>query len=573
MIISNKSDVTISELVEQIRRGELMLPKLQRRYVWRATKVRDLLDSLYRGYPSGSILVWNNCSSELSRELDVNQSGNGANVQKLLLDGQQRLTSLSAVIRGEPVTVRNRKRPIDILFNLDHPDTLQESSETDDDALDNEELDEEGEEFDGNIVERLRSRTFVVASKALSQQPNWVSVTEVFKRPEDTNKILRRIGITSLDDPRFNKYSERLKLLLDIRHYSFSVNTISRNVAYPEVAEIFVRVNSLGVKLRGSDLALALITAKWPESLDILEEFQDECDEMHINFDLGLLVRAMVIFATQQSRFLSVSTISAKRLQEGWAKAKSGLYYAINFLKENCGVIDESLLSSPMIYLLVAYYSQKKNERLSQDEINTLKYWVYISSARGRYARGSTETLLDADLRAVDKEDGLVRLLDNLKQQMGRLDFESSDFKGRNINSGLFSLMYLVLKDLGAQDWTTGLEISTRLHGNQHKIEFHHIFPKSLLKGQYEKQEIHELANLAFISERTNKKISNKTPAEYLPNIIGDRGEDVLVKQCITLDRDLYQIASFREFLAVRREALALAVNNFTGRVRPSWLI
>jgi len=126
MIISNKSDVTISELVEQIRRGELMLPKLQRRYVWRATKVRDLLDSLYRGYPSGSILVWNNCSSELSRELDVNQSGNGANVQKLLLDGQQRLTSLSAVIRGEPVTVRNRKRPIDILFNLDHPDTLQE---------------------------------------------------------------------------------------------------------------------------------------------------------------------------------------------------------------------------------------------------------------------------------------------------------------------------------------------------------------------------------------------------------------------------------------------------------------
>src|SRR5687768_7022417 len=117
-----KIDTTVGKLVEMIKDGDLRLPEMQRRYVWTATRVRDLLDSLYRGYPSGTILVWETDREMPSRDLDIAQSTNAWGGHRLLLDGQQRLTSLSAVVRGQPVVVRGRKRAIDILFNIDHPE-------------------------------------------------------------------------------------------------------------------------------------------------------------------------------------------------------------------------------------------------------------------------------------------------------------------------------------------------------------------------------------------------------------------------------------------------------------------
>src|SRR4051812_36320395 len=117
-----KTDISVGALVDMIKHGELRLPELQRRYVWPATRVRDLLDSLYRGYPSGAILVWDTAEELPSRNLSVEQKDSAFSEHKLLLDGQQRLTSLSAVLRGEPLKLRNRVRPIELAFNLNHPD-------------------------------------------------------------------------------------------------------------------------------------------------------------------------------------------------------------------------------------------------------------------------------------------------------------------------------------------------------------------------------------------------------------------------------------------------------------------
>ena len=212
------------------------------------------------GYPSGSILVWETEKEQPTRQLAVSQQANAFDGHRLLLDGQQRLTSLSAVLRGEPIKVRGRKRDIEILFNLDHPDTLTEFSEVvgdEESALEAEdEADErEQEEEEVSLPERLKRMTFVVASKALAQQPNWVSVTKVFKTENDA-EILKAAGVKSFDDPRYEKYSARLKKLRSIRDYPYVMHVLQRDLSYEEVAEIFVRVNSLGAKLRGSDLAL-----------------------------------------------------------------------------------------------------------------------------------------------------------------------------------------------------------------------------------------------------------------------------------------------------------------------------
>src|ERR1700740_3466679 len=117
-----KAEASVEELVGMIERGELRLPEMQRRYVWKSTRVRDLLDSLYRGYPSGTILVWETEEAVPLQTFSISQNTNPFQSTRLLLDGQQRLTTLSAVIRGEPIKARGRREPIELLFNLEHPD-------------------------------------------------------------------------------------------------------------------------------------------------------------------------------------------------------------------------------------------------------------------------------------------------------------------------------------------------------------------------------------------------------------------------------------------------------------------
>src|SRR5258708_18436070 len=118
-----KTDIFVRELIDKVEHGELLLPEMQRRYVWPATRVRDLLDSLYRGYPSGTILVWETDENIDTKELAVKATKSPTSSNRLLLlDGQQRITSLAAILAGQPVQVRGKKKPIDILFNMEHPE-------------------------------------------------------------------------------------------------------------------------------------------------------------------------------------------------------------------------------------------------------------------------------------------------------------------------------------------------------------------------------------------------------------------------------------------------------------------
>ena len=272
-------DVPTKELVARIERGEIRLPEMQRQYVWQSTRVRDLIDSLYRGYPSGTILTWETDERIATRDFAIDQATTEATRFQLLLDGQQRLKSLSAILRGEPVYVRGRKRPVDILFNLDHPDDLRLITEVDEeddtDSIDDDAVDA----TDDELLQRFDKMAFVVHSKKLASQANWVSVTQIFKESSDT-PFLKAAGVTSMDDPRYDKYTKRLKRLRDIAEYGYRVNVLDRDKSYEEVTEIFVRVNSLGAKLRSSDLALAQITAKWRNSLMVFQEFEHECSSV-----------------------------------------------------------------------------------------------------------------------------------------------------------------------------------------------------------------------------------------------------------------------------------------------------
>lgn len=566
-----KAEASVEELVSMIERGELRLPEMQRQYVWRSTRVRDLLDSLYRGYPSGAILLWETDEVVPLQDFAVSQSTNPYQSTRLLLDGQQRLTSLSAVIRGEPVSVRGRRRPIDLLFNLEHPDQLavvtevEENGDDEDDADDDSELiGDETDSTEDELLKRFNKMTFVVATRKLEQLPHWVKVSEVFKTDNDA-PFLKRAGISGFDDPRYEKYSQRLARLRGIRKYVYRMDVLERTLSYDEVTEIFVRVNSLGAKLRSSDLALAQITAKWRHSLQTFQDFQKTCAKTGFDLDLGLHLKNLMAFATGQSRFQIVGSLNVEKLQKAWKEGCDGMEFALNFLRSNLGIDSPALLSSPFLLVVLAYFGHSRNYALSNDEARQLRYWALMANAKGRFSRGSSETILDQDLASIRQAGAVSELIDRLRLQFGRLDITAEELEGRNQRSALFKTMFLAFRAAGAKDWRSHLAIALDHSGVQHRLQFHHIFPKAVLRTSFTAREADDIANLAFIGGKTNRAISDKAPAVYLPPLVDQLGEPAFAAQCIPVEASLLEVESYKAFLLERRKRIATALNTFVG--------
>ena len=566
-----KAEASVEELVSMIERGELRLPEMQRQYVWRSTRVRDLLDSLYRGYPSGAILLWETDEAVPLQDFAVSQSTNPYQSTRLLLDGQQRLTSLSAVIRGEPVSVRGRRRPIDLLFNLEHPDQLAVVTEVEENGGDEDDVDDDseliGDETDSTedeLLKRFNKMTFVVATRKLEQLPHWVKVSEVFKTDNDA-PFLKRAGISDFDDPRYEKYSQRLARLRGIRKYVYRMDVLERTLSYDEVTEIFVRVNSLGAKLRSSDLALAQITAKWRHSLQTFQDFQKACAKTGFDLDLGLHLKNLMAFATDQSRFQIVGSLNVEKLQKAWKEACDGMEFALNFLRSNLGIDSPALLSSPFLLVVLAYFGHSRNYALSNDEARQLRHWALMANAKGRFSRGSSETILDQDLANIRQGGAVSELIDRLRLQFGRLDITAEELEGRNQRSALFKTMFLAFRAAGAKDWRSHLTIALDHSGAQHRLQFHHIFPKAVLKTSFTAREADDIANLAFIGGKTNRAISDKAPAVYLPPLVDQLGEPAFAAQCIPVEASLLEVESYKAFLLERRKRIATALNTFVG--------
>lgn len=561
-----KAEASVEELVGMIERGELRLPEMQRRYVWRSTRVRDLLDSLYRGYPSGAILLWETDEEVPLQDMAVSQQANPYQSTRLLLDGQQRLTSLSAVIRGASVKVRGRKKPIELLFNLDHPEELAVVTEVNeegaDDDDDNDLVEDEADSTDDELQKRFDRMTFVVATRKLAQMRHWVNVSEVFRTRSDAS-FLQRAGVKGFEDPNYERFSQRLARLRGVRDYVYRMDVLERRLKYAEVTEIFVRVNSLGAKLRSSDLALAQITAKWRNSLKIFEAFQKRCAEDGFDLELGIHLKNCVVFATGQSRFLTVSSLTVETLKAAWEESCSGMEYALNFLKNNVRMESPALLSSPFILIALSYYGHKRDYSLSPGESDRLRYWVLIANAKGRYSRGSSETILDQDLNTLRSGGGADELLERLKLQVGRLDIAPEELEGRNQRSSLFKTMFLAFSEAGARDWRSQVAIALNHAGSQHRLQFHHIFPKAVLKTSYTGRDADDIANLCFIGGKTNRQISDKPPSKYFPSMIEKAGIAVFQAQCIPTEADLLDSENYRTFLQRRRTLIARRLNAF----------
>jgi hypothetical protein len=330
------------------------------------------------------------------------------------------------------------------------------------------------------------------------------------------------------------------------------------------VTEIFIRVNSLGVKLRSSDLALAQITAKWRNSLILFQEFQAEIlVQRGLNFDLGFFVKGLIISATGQSKFKTVGSLSREELELAWERAKRSITYALNFLSSNLKIDSLALLSSPFIVHALSYWGETNNYKVSQSEAQAMKRWALIANTKSSYS-SSAETKLDADLLSIRSGAGADGLLNRLEAMLGRLDVTEAEITGKSINSGYFKAMFIAFREDGAKDWSSKLEISVKHRGNEDKLQFHHIFPKAFLKQNYpdlRRNQVNDISNLAFIGGKTNREISAKPPAIYLKKIIESKDVALLNLQAIPTAGEILDEYSYDDFLIKRRKLITDRIN------------
>lgn len=518
----------ISELMGKVTRGELRLPEIQRGYVWKPPQIAGLLDSLYREYPSGSLLLW-----EADEDPETRAMRTGAGAQSpaqaplYLLDGQQRLTSLHRVFSAHPNA--------DIVFNVE-------------------------------------TEVFQNQSAATKKDPRWLRVHDLLHGAQVFQMVSAvKDALPHLDEETAYTRITKVNRIKDYRYY---LETL-RELSYREVTDIFVRVNSRGRTLRATDLALATLSARWP---GVLSKFETEAEKWAtVNFpdvDTGFLTRAMT--AALLGRGLSqwslgrLTAVSDDDLERAWSTVRRGLEHLVPILRNNLGVQHSSLLPSVLVLVpLVVLLGERPDEPLAHHDRDALLYWLLAATLRSRYS-GSTDTVLSQDIPAVRKPDALRGLFDNLGLLGARVTVSSEDLAGRGQGSPYFFLSFLVAKRAGATDWWYGTQIDATAQGSQ-KLQYHHVHPRSTLKATYSKQDINDLANLAFISGRANLKISDRSPSTYFPELEA-LGDGALEKHFVPSEREVRTAEAYPQFVQRRRALLAQAMTALLESLAPPYV-
>lgn len=553
--IPTPQNLPISQLMEDINEGRMKLPEMQRPYVWTKQQVLDLFDSLYRGYPIGTILRWQSNNSEVKmRDFALNETNKNKFMESfMLLDGQQRLTSLSAVINGQKIKARSKKNLIDldIYFNL------AGSSELTTEPIDKEDADDEDEDFEEQeaMTKDNGSALFVIGDKQIASNKSYISLSKLYQFSDAYEFLIA----TGYESNVIGSYYKKLKPLFEIRNMELPVTTLSKKLSYKEVVDIFVRTNSKGTRLTSCDLALAKITSKWTGSLKLFEDFIDNCTEWDLNMDT--LLRTLTAILTGKGDFEALDSLSKEELEKGWEHTKNAINSAINYLTKRFNIETGILLTSYHFLVVLAYFVHLNDKKcISNDELNYMYRWILIGSAKGRYG-SSADTRLNDDLATI-KSGKITQLLELLKQQTP-LEITESDLTGAQEKKGYLKLIFILMryKKLG-MDPMTKMPLSVKNKGKKDSIEKHHLFPKNQLKNKWDNNMINDLSNFTFIGKVTNVKITDREPEEYLEEILTISGEKILQEHFIPLDKELWKLENFPRFLSERRKLLVKFIND-----------
>ena len=518
--------MNIQTILSQIDQGAWALPEFQRGYVWNRVQVRDFMKSLYMQYPVGSLLVWTTKTESASYRGD---SPPAYGTVKLILDGQQRITSLYGIIKGAPPP-----------FFEGNADSFT------------------------NLHFNIEEEVFEFYSPArMKDNPVWVDVTDVMKN--GVGGMIDALYSTFSEPDQIRLYLSRLNRLDNVKNRDlYSEDLSTDEMTLDVVVDIFNKVNSGGTHLSKGDLALAKMCAQWPDARAEMNRRLDRWRQAGYSFRLDWFLRCINTITTGEALFTYLATVPVEEFQRGLEKGERHINTLLNLISTRLGLDHDRVLGSRYSFpLMVRYLDQKGGPISSQEERDKLLYWYIQTFMWGRYA-GSTESYLNVDLATIEsEEEGLDRLISELRTSRGDLRLTPNDFDGWSKGSRFYPLLYMLTRVQHSIDLVTGIELSEHLLGRSSSLEVHHIFPKSkLYEHGYQKAQVNAIANFTFLTKESNLAISNDDPHVYLEEI-AVKYPGALESHWIPMDRELWLMENFREFLAARRQLLAETANEF----------
>lgn len=533
----------ISTILDKIDEKQLFVPAFQREYVWKREDAKSLIDSLIKEYPTGTMLTWETASPPELKGPHKYDHKQGA--VRLLLDGQQRITTLYMLIKGEipayykPAEIINDTRGLHV--NLD---TME-------------------------LSYYARSR--------MESDPFWQNITDILQAKVsafDLQAAFSKVG-KSLSMEELKRLNDNINAITRIKDRDFPEQTIPIRANIREAIDIFYKVNASGVALTDAELALAQISGYWPQARDLFKEKLAQLEKEGFRFELDFLM--YVLLGCLHHMGSDMRKLHGEENKEALLKAWKRLDtrvldYVVNLLRTNAYVDHVHEISTPYALVpIIVYCYDKADAHLSDMESRKMIKWFFYSQIRTRYVSQLPQKL-DRDLRVlVESKQPFDDLLQVIAEERP-LEVSPQEFAGRATQHPMFSMVRWFLKSRGAVCLETGVSIRKNM-GKKYQLELDHIFPYSRLKkagygkGNRVKYSLaQEFTNRSILTQAANRSKAATDPAVYLAEV-KTRYPKALELQCIPGDSALWKIENYEKFLEVRRELLAKRINEFLSKI------
>lgn len=597
----NPNSLSVSAILGLIAAGDIAIPEIQRPFVWKKSQVRDLLDSLYKGYPTGYLIIWKNPNVKL-------KDGSMSVGKKILIDGQQRVTALMTAIAGIPVVNDSyRKERIKIAFN---PFA----------AL--------SDDKDAEI--------FAVQDQSHLKGKKWIpDVAEIFKNGFARFSFVMKYCADN-PDMKPEMLDEILTNLLAIGNRLIGVIELSESLDIDIVTDIFIRINSKGTALSQGDFVMSKIAADEEHGGNMLRKAVDyfahlcidasfydfiaehdtefaqseymhklawlkhdketvydpECDDILRVAFMHMYPRAKLsdLVSLLSGRDFETREYKTEIIEDTYAKLKQGVLNVINqnnftqfmLAIRGAGFISSKLVNSKMAldfaYALYLMLVTKKDVNVSEVK-RIVQKWYVLSVLTGRYS-SSPETAFYRDIKLIN-EMGVVKTLESIEAAILSENFWNVAVVQNLAYTSTINPTYLVY--LAAQVYNNDLSLLSHNITVRYLIELagdvHHIFPKEYLKANnFNRNQYNQNANYAYLDTQVNKSIGKKAPHEYLGAAVrqcetkqitcGSITDLDLLRQnleanCIPFETCNMDDTHYEDFLAERRNHMAKKIRNY----------
>ncbi len=558
-------------LINNIKYGKIALPDIQRPFVWKTKQVRDLFDSIYKGFPTGYLLFWSTSDETNTKVIGVDKKEDG--YDSLIIDGQQRLTALYATMMGVPIIDEDyKKRKIIIAFNP-------------------------------------VSEVFEVSNAAIEKNIEYISNISVLFKDDFGEFIFINEYIDNLrrnknvSDEDASRIASNISKLVSIINYNFIILDISSEIDEETAATIFVRVNSGGVVLKQSDFVMTLLSVFWQDGRKNIEQFCKETrqkpDEGEIsafnhivNADPDEILRSIVGYGFGRGRMRDVYSLlrgrnfetrefikdlQIERIENLKQYAKEALnnntwHDYVSLIHASLGFKSKELITSNtnFFYGYAFYLIGKLRYELDYRELEKIiKKWFLFGAITRRYS-GSSETVFNGDLaeiRNIENGEEFVKTLENIINSNLTEDYWEITIPANFQSSSVRNPLLLIFTAAQIKNNINVLFSDKKISDLfdpvitpiKKRLERHHIFPKGYLKsiGIEDQTRQNQVANLIYLEYKDNIHISDKQPKDYFPEIINSLNNEIeydfnshaIPKEIEDLD--------YEDFLVKRRKLMA----------------